>query len=465
MKADELPRAFGPYVLLERLGTPSASGRAAYLARPRGTERVLPVPLVVKILNRSESRSPGEDLRFRHEAQIATAINHPNVAKVYEMGVVGDALYMAMEHIPGWTLSQIVVLLAERSRPIAPALAVALVDGAIQGLATHARGEGRPHRRAARGRASRCFAEQFDRPPERLDMRHRPRPGPLEPEDLAHARRLGDGHASSSPEQAGGESVDAKSDVYSIAVVLYEVLTLAELHPAGHHLRDARAHDGDETAAALQRSSRHSPRARSSAAARTLHRSRGATGELSRASRRSAQRGARRERKRASRFGARDPPRRGARDSHRAIHARGPQTGLRSRAPLDGRDVRIRRQANVISHRSRPLISGIPAGRGTIVSATAAVAFLHGRGCAVRSAGPGRPLDHARAWASAAPRSVQRAAGAGHRRFRLATAGGGCLADMLSPARPRSLSFRTGCAPSSDARPASSGRSTRARHP
>src|SRR5689334_18860937 len=101
-----MPMAFGPYLLLKPLGRGSMGD--VHLAKPIDPRLRLPSPLVIKRLH-PEHTSVGTFVRrFEHEARIAVRVDSKNVAKVYDVGRVGETLYMALEYIPGWPLSRMV---------------------------------------------------------------------------------------------------------------------------------------------------------------------------------------------------------------------------------------------------------------------------------------------------------------------------------------------------------------------
>src|SRR5215472_16943750 len=97
---EQLPSRFGRYKLLKRLGSGAAG--AVYLSQP--LQAGLPKLAVVKVLHAELASDAVFVRRFEHEAAIATSIDSPNVVKVFDVGQVGGALYIAMEYIPGWSL-------------------------------------------------------------------------------------------------------------------------------------------------------------------------------------------------------------------------------------------------------------------------------------------------------------------------------------------------------------------------
>ena len=168
--------------------------------------------VALKLLYRRFAEDPGFVERFRREAQAAAGLQHPNVVSVYDRGSYDDTYYIAMEYLPGRTLKQLI-------RQEAPLDPIRAIDITIQIL------------KAAR------FAH-------RRGIIHRDlKPHNVIVDDSGHAKVTDFGIARAgasdmtetgsimgtaqylSPEQAQGHPVSAGSDLYSIGVVLYELLT------------------------------------------------------------------------------------------------------------------------------------------------------------------------------------------------------------------------------------------------
>jgi eukaryotic-like serine/threonine-protein kinase len=179
----------------------------------RGTDRVLNRTVAVKVLSPQFASDDQFVARFRREAQAAAALNHPNIVSVYDTGDQGDVHYIVMEYVEGRTLRDVIrqegPILPERASEIAQAVARALATAHEAGLV---------HR---------------DIKPGNIMLT---RDGEVKVMDFGIARTsTGDtltqtaavlGTASYlSPEQAQGSTVDARSDIYSLGCVLYEMLT------------------------------------------------------------------------------------------------------------------------------------------------------------------------------------------------------------------------------------------------
>ncbi|MFZ0042814.1 MAG: Stk1 family PASTA domain-containing Ser/Thr kinase [Solirubrobacteraceae bacterium] len=196
----------GRYRVVSRLG---AGGMAdVFLAEDQQLGR----KVALKLLYRRFAEDPDFVERFRREAQAAAGLQHPNVVSVYDRGSFDDTYYIAMEYLPGRSLKQII----RQEAPLDPLRAI---DITIQIL------------KAAR------FAH-------RRGVIHRDlKPHNVIVDDSDHAKVTDFGIARAgasdmtetgsimgtaqylSPEQAQGRSVEAGSDLYSIGIVLYEMLT------------------------------------------------------------------------------------------------------------------------------------------------------------------------------------------------------------------------------------------------
>lgn len=226
-----LPARFGGYVLLESLG--SGAMGDVHLARPLDSSRGLPSPLVIKRLHGSLTERGDFVRRFRHEAEIATSVDDPHVAKVYDVGAVGPTLYIAMEHVSGWPLSKVLASTRDAKREISLASAANIVTGALAGLsalhtATDPTG-------AALGIVHRDIS------PKNLMMGADGRTRLIDL-GLGKSRRqdwktqtgvVMGSPGYMAPEQVTAESVDHRADLYAIGIVFFELLTSKPYVPRG----------------------------------------------------------------------------------------------------------------------------------------------------------------------------------------------------------------------------------------
>ncbi len=174
--------------------------------------------VAIKVLRADLARDPSFYLRFRREAQNAAALNHPAIVAVYDTGeaetATGPLPYIVMEYVDGVTLRDIV----HTEGPMPAKRAIEVIADACQAL-NFSHQHGIIHR---------------DVKPANIMIS---KAGAVKVMDFGIARALADANSVTqtaavigtaqylSPEQARGEKVDARSDVYSLGCVLYEILT------------------------------------------------------------------------------------------------------------------------------------------------------------------------------------------------------------------------------------------------
>ncbi len=186
----------------------------------KATHRALDRPVALKMLNRSLLADPTIVARFHREARAASRLNHPNSVGVIDFGQTDDGtLFMALEYLPGRNLARVIA----DEFPLGT-LRVVKIGSQILAALTEAHALGVLH----------C-----DIKPENvmLESRHDERDvvkvldfGIAKLRDAAGSPRLTrEGMVCgtpgySSPEQARGEELDPRSDLYAVGVVLYELV-------------------------------------------------------------------------------------------------------------------------------------------------------------------------------------------------------------------------------------------------
>jgi serine/threonine-protein kinase len=196
------------YQLLERLG----SGGMAEVFRAR--DLMLERSVAIKVLRADYSQSKSFQERFRQEARSAANLSHPNIVTVHDFGLDKDQLFIVMEYVPGTDLKS---LLRKRGR-FTVEEAIPLIVQACAGV----------------GYAHRAGLVHCDVKPHNLLITPDQR---LKVTDFGIARALSTispGERTDivwgspqyfAPEQAAGGAPSPASDVYSLGVVLYEMLT------------------------------------------------------------------------------------------------------------------------------------------------------------------------------------------------------------------------------------------------
>ncbi len=168
--------------------------------------------VAVKVLHRRFAEDASFVERFRLEASSAAGLSHPNVVAIYDRGTWDDTFYIVMEYLEGRTLKEVVA----QDGPLPPARAVALIEQVLK---------------AARFAHSRSIVHRDLKPHNVI----------VDAEDRAKVTDFGIAKAGASdltetgsimgtaqylsPEQAEGRVVGPPSDLYSIGIMLYELLT------------------------------------------------------------------------------------------------------------------------------------------------------------------------------------------------------------------------------------------------
>ena len=196
------------YQLLEKLGTGGMAD--VYRARDPVLDRIV----AIKVLRSDYSSNADFQSNFRMEARAAANLSHPNIVTVHDFGFADNLLYIVMEYIPGKDLKQ---LIRERGRFSVEA-GIPLIIQACAGL----------------GYAHRAGLVHCDVKPHNMLVS---KDGRLKVTDFGIARALATisiGERTDivwgsplyfAPEQARGEAPSPASDVYSIGVVMYELLS------------------------------------------------------------------------------------------------------------------------------------------------------------------------------------------------------------------------------------------------
>jgi serine/threonine protein kinase len=110
----DLPRRFGRYVLFDRIGR----GGMAEIYLARGTTQMGAARLaVVKLVLDRLSSDPGFSEMLVSEAKLAARLSHANIVQTFDLGREEGRLFIAMEYVEGFDLTQLLASLAEEDRP------------------------------------------------------------------------------------------------------------------------------------------------------------------------------------------------------------------------------------------------------------------------------------------------------------------------------------------------------------
>jgi serine/threonine protein kinase/Tfp pilus assembly protein PilF len=210
-------RIFGHYRVVSRLG---AGGMGeVFLAEDTRLERLV----ALKVLPADVASDPDRMARFAREAKTASALNHSNVATIYDIGDVDGISFITMEYIEGETLADKV------SRGPLPTSDALTICAQVADALDAAHGKGIIHRDIKSSNlmvTRRGQVKVLDFGLAKLTLR----PSTVEGRDETHAASTMPGLVMGtvdymSPEQVLGRNLDHRSDLFSLGVVLYELVT------------------------------------------------------------------------------------------------------------------------------------------------------------------------------------------------------------------------------------------------
>ena len=238
MPADGAGIRFGQYLLLRRI---ARGGMAeVFLARQRGFEGFDRRVAIKRILPHLAD-APDFIKMFLGEAQLAAQLAHPNIVHIYEFGKVDSDYFIAMEYVDGVHAGELSKHGGDADRP-SPAMVARL--GADAAAALHYAHElrtpsGKPVGLVHRDVSPPNLMVSFDGVVKLCDF------------GIAKAAAIGDRltnpgqvkgkYAYMSPEQTTGEPLDGRSDVFSLGIVLWELLTGRTIVPRGDAVEAMRA--------------------------------------------------------------------------------------------------------------------------------------------------------------------------------------------------------------------------------
>jgi len=208
--ADQIPAVIGRYQITGSLGY-GAMG-AVYKA----FDPLIKRPLAIKTVRLDIPRSSPQYLsfieRFQHEAQISGTLSHPGIVTLFDLGEDGGLPYFAMEFVDGRTVAEV---LAEGER-FKPEKVIGLVSQVAAAL-DYAHSRGVVHRDVKPANLILYDADKIKITDFGIAK--------LADTDITHAGALLGTPSYMSPEQAMGEKLDGRSDIFSLGVVAFEMLS------------------------------------------------------------------------------------------------------------------------------------------------------------------------------------------------------------------------------------------------
>ena len=220
---------FGDYRLTHLLGK---GGMASVYRAVRGGVKGFQKEVAIKRIHDAKADDEKLIRGLINEARLGGQLKHPNVIEVYEFNKVGKTYYLAMEFVDGWTLDKLLKLSREHSMPVPPSVVLNVVAQVCEGL---------------------DYAHKLESlDGKKVELIHRDlKPANIMVSRFGVAKLLDFGIAKAatnefkttvadlakgtphymSPEQIGGKKLTARSDLFAIGAVLYELVTGRVLFP------------------------------------------------------------------------------------------------------------------------------------------------------------------------------------------------------------------------------------------
>lgn len=204
-------QSFGKYTVIQPLG--SGGMAAVYEAR----DALLDRRVAIKVIHPHLAQEGNFADRFRQEARLVSALRHPHIVRLYDFDILDDQPYMVMEYLEGGTLKDRLTRLRRQGKRL-PLDDAAQILKALAGALDYAHALGAVHRDIKP--ANILFTAQDEAVITDfgiVKLLH-------ESAQISHTGGIIGTPAYMSPEQVSGKAVDGRSDQYSLAIMLYEMI-------------------------------------------------------------------------------------------------------------------------------------------------------------------------------------------------------------------------------------------------
>lgn len=227
MSNNPLPRRYGKYVLLDRIGRGGmAELFRAKLIGAQGFEKLIALKRILPHLAEDESLVTA----FIDEARLAAHLQHPNIVQIYDFGQMEGSYYIAMEYLSGKDLSQVTKKAIARGNPLTLNQSLYIISQVCEGLgyAYDLKDfKGNPLNIIHRDISPQNIFITYDGQIKLLDF------GIAKAASQSSHTQTGTIKgkvAYMSPEQVVGSTIDQRSDLFAVGIILYELATHERLY-------------------------------------------------------------------------------------------------------------------------------------------------------------------------------------------------------------------------------------------